>query len=150
MSRFLRVVLVTFLLGSVLTVQAPPAKADFEGLVPVLIGMGAGGVLNITSIVANSVYLGEKKHLSTSWQALGYTVGGITTGFGLFFVIGGGIGDPLFLSVLVLGATTLTTRVLAGTRNKPKDKPSVAFSPILLRDVEGGLTPGVGLSLMSF
>ena len=114
----------------------------------VILTVGGAAAMNLTSIVASSVYLGKGKHSPLGWQIFSYTVGGFTVGTGIAVLAGEDL--EVGSTILAIGATTLTLSILAATRNKPKKKPSVAFAPVLLRDLEGGLAPGVGFSLLSF
>ena len=137
-------------------VQSKPAQAGDglgSGLAIVLGIYGGVAAANATSIAASSVYLGMERPSPVGWQVYSYAVGGLTFGAGLFFGITAaahGYEDPMAWIVAGVGATTLTMSILAATLNRKKTLPSVTVAPILLRDVEGGLAPGVGLSVMSF
>ena len=153
MFRIFKVLLFSLSLCCAVVATPKPAQAT-DGhhtgdiFAAIILTVGGGAALNLTSIVASSVYLGKGKHSPLGWQIFSYTVGGLTAGIG----IAGLASEDLEMgsAVLAVGATTLTLSILAATMNKPKKKPSVAFAPVLLRDVEGGLAPGVGFSLMAF
>jgi hypothetical protein len=126
------------------TVQTGLGEAIVIGVAVV----GVGAVLNLTSIVASSVYLGMKKRSALGWQVFGHTVGGLTLGVALVYAARSPTTD--LFAVVGIGATTLTLSILAGTLNKPKTKPAVALSPVLIQDMQGHVTPGLGLSVLAF
>ena len=123
------------------------AAAKHEGTV--MAGISAGILaINLVSIGSSSLHLSGKKHLPLGWQIYGGVTSGLTLAFGGILVIP----NPTFWvawTAIGVGAITMTLTILASTRNRPK-KPTVTLSPILLKDVSGSLTPGVGLSLLSF
>ncbi len=148
----LKTLILCIVLCVAVTAQPQQAKAEVDPygdvFATIFLVLGAGSALNLTSIIASSYYLGSKKYSPLGWQIFSYTVGGLTFGTGVALMASDSVEvGGVFAAV---GATTLTLSILAAVLNKPKKQPSVVFSPILLRDVEGGLAPGVGFSLMSF
>ena len=152
MVRRLKILAVSVLLSVGLMAHPGTAQASEVGVgEAILIGVtviGVVGALNLTSIVASSVYLGMKKHSPLGWQIFGYGIGGITLGVGVAYAAGSGSAD--LWAIAGIGATTLTLSILAGTLNKAKKKPAVALSPVLIRDMQGQIRPGLGLSVLAF
>ena len=136
-----------------LTIQSGSAEATVQvglgyAIVTSAAVVGVGAALNLTSFLASSVYLGMKKRSSLAWQSFSYTVAGLTLGVGVVYGIAGE--SAAVGGVVAVGVTTLTLSILAGTLNKPKKKPAVVFSPVLIRDMQGQITPGLGLSVLAF
>ena len=154
----LRVMTVCATLILAVMAQSKPVQAN-EGhglaaaIVPALVLTTGAAALNITSIVASSIYLGKKKHSPLGWQILSYSAGGLTLGTGLFFGIGSAVNGYIDAAAWItvgVGAATLTLGILAATLNRKKTLPPVVLVPVLLRDMEGRLAPGIGLTLTSF
>ena len=137
-------------------VSTPPATASTDvefNLLITAISLGAGSTL--TAAIGNTVYLGEGRRPPTGWTALGYVSGGLTIigavamSLGVMDGDGGGfaallVGPP----VLALGIGTIIVTVDAAA--EPEESPKIAVTPIVLRGVRGGATPGLGLALTSF
>jgi hypothetical protein len=151
MPRALKMFLFAMILTLGLVGQPQEAAANHEdnGILAVaLLSSASLLVLDVVSIIPSSIYLAKKKHSPLAWQIFGYAASGLTIGLGVTFAaITPDWSVPWIL--IGSGAVTLTMAILAGRLNRPK-KPTVTWSPILLQDVSGSLTPGVGLSLLSF
>jgi hypothetical protein len=113
-----------------------------------VLGITAVAAINLVSIVPSAIYLGNKKRSPIGWQVYGYLVGGLTFGLGLASALNQS--TSWSWSLVGIGATTLTLNILAGTLNKPTTKPAVALAPVLIQDMRGHVTPGLGLSVLAF
>jgi len=144
--KFSASVVATLLLFGVMSVPGSAAADVNEVETGIVVGSIFAAV-ELTSLVSSAVYLGKKKPLPMGWQVFSYTASGLSVGGGLYFAIEGNQGAGiLFASV---GVLSLTLSILAATSNKPK-KPTVAFTPVMLRDIAGAIVPGFGFSAASF
>ena len=154
MKRFIMILLgLTLSTGLMSTNNKAHASSGMGDVMAIALGTAilVGGA-NLTTIISSSVYLAKEKEAPLGWQIFNYTISGLTFGTGTVMTVASavnGYSDAVGLTMLGVGATGLTLAILSATLNKGKT-PDVAISPILLRDVEGNLTPGVGLSLGSF
>jgi hypothetical protein len=146
----------TILFASVLTLgligQPQEAAANHDSTDILVVGLVSSAtllVLDVVSVIPSSIYLAEKKHSPLGWQVFGYASSGLTLGVGVTLAATGPSSWSVPWILIGSGAVTLTMAILAGTLNRSKE-PTVALSPILLQDVSGNLTLGVGLSLLSF